>query len=64
MDQILLKTRDAAGVLGVSPSQVGKWERDGLLQPIRIPGMRAKRYAAADVQALAERFIELGRVSA
>ena len=45
------------GKLAVSESQVLKWERQGLLHPIRVPGIRAVRYNAAEVEALAEKWI-------
>ncbi|HEX5473277.1 MAG TPA: hypothetical protein VFX12_01345 [Vicinamibacterales bacterium] len=57
VDPVLGRTRDAGQVLGVSDSQVAKFERAGLLTPIRIPGLRAKRYDMAEVRALAEQWI-------
>lgn len=54
---LLDRRRDAARKLAVSESQILKWEREGLLRPIRVPGIRAVRYAARDVEALAERWI-------
>jgi DNA-binding transcriptional MerR regulator len=51
------RRRDAARKLGVSESQVLKWEREGFLTPVRIPGIRAVRYASAQVDDLAKRWI-------
>ena len=53
----LLRRRDAAAILGVSESQVFKWERQGLLHAFAVPGIRATRLDAAEVQALATRFV-------
>jgi hypothetical protein len=58
---LLFRRRDAAQVLGVSESQVLKWERQGWLRPISVPGIRAVRYDARDVRALAERWIAESR---
>ena len=48
----LLRRRDAAQVLGFSERQILKWEAAGLLEPIRVPGVRAGRYDASSIQAL------------
>lgn len=56
MRPLLLRRRDAAAALAVSESQVRIFERAGLLTPIKIPGVRAVRLAAADVEALASRW--------
>lgn len=48
-----LRTREAAQTLAVSESQVRKWTREGKLRAIRIPGIRATRYATDEVMALA-----------
>ena len=53
----LLRRREAAAILGVSESQILKWERQGLLHPFAVPGIRAKRLAADEVHALAKRWI-------
>jgi predicted site-specific integrase-resolvase len=58
---ILYRRRDAAEKLAVSESQILKWERSGLLHPIAVPGIRAIRYDAAEVDALAERWIAASR---
>jgi len=58
--KLLMRRRDAADVLSVSESQVVKWEHDGFLRPIDLKGVggiRAVRYAASDVEALARRLI-------
>ena len=60
---MLSRPGDAAVVLTVSKSQVQKFEKQGLLTPIWIPGLRAKRYATAQVNALARHFIKTGRRS-
>lgn len=49
-EPMLARPRDAARILTVSPSQIGKWERDGHLVPVSIPGIRAKRYTMANVR--------------
>jgi hypothetical protein len=49
----LMRRRDAAHLLAVSESQLIKWERQGVIVVITIPGLRAKRYRAADVRSLA-----------
>jgi hypothetical protein len=54
----LYRRRDAATVLGVSESQVLKFEHQGLLTAIPLPGLRAIRYAAHEVHGLAKRWIE------
>jgi hypothetical protein len=56
--QILMRRRDAAEALGVSESQVLKFERAGLLRKIPIPGIRATRYTADNVHSLAQSWIE------
>lgn len=53
---ILLRYREAAAVLGVSESQVTIWARSGVLTPIPIPGIRAKRIAIEECEALARRW--------
>jgi hypothetical protein len=55
---ILLRRREAAALLAVSESQILKWERAGLLKPIAVPGIRAVRYEAAAIKALAESWID------
>lgn len=45
-------------MLGISPSQVLKYERDGLLRRIQLPGIRAVRNDADEVAALAKRWIQ------
>jgi hypothetical protein len=61
-DALLLRRRDAAEILAVSESQLLKWERAGVLTPVRIPDLRAVRYRAADVRSLAAN-ITVGRLS-
>lgn len=56
--QPLLVTADQAGVLlGFSRSQVLKFERQGLLTPVRVHGLRATRYDREQVEALARSWI-------
>ena len=54
---LLDRRRDAARKLAVSESQILKWEREGLLHPIKVPGIRAIRYSASEVDALARQWI-------
>lgn len=60
--RLFLRRRDAAHDLGVSQSQMLKWERAGVIQPVRLPGLRSIRYDADDVRALAQN-IRHGRLS-
>ncbi len=61
-DSILLRRRDLARKLGVSVSQVSKFEREKLLTRIEIPGIRAVCYDAAEAEALAQLWIQQSRV--
>jgi predicted DNA-binding transcriptional regulator AlpA len=54
----LIRRKEAAQVLGVSESQLLKFERQGILRPVRIPALRAVRYVASDVDAVAVGWIE------
>jgi hypothetical protein len=58
---LLARRRDAARTLACSESQVLKYERQGLLTRVQLPGIRAARYAAEDVNALAKRLIAESR---
>lgn len=49
---------DTARKLGVSESQVLKFERNRLLRRVKIPGLRAVRYDADESAALAKRWVE------
>jgi hypothetical protein len=60
--RLLLRRRDAAHDLAVSEAQLLKWERQGLLTAVQIPGLRAKRYRATDIRSLAAN-IAHGRLS-
>ena len=62
MNPILLRRSGAASALAVSESQLLKWERAGLITPIRLPGIRAVAYDATDVAELGRRIIAEGRV--
>jgi excisionase family DNA binding protein len=50
---VLLRTREAAHVLSVSESQIIKFERQGLLRAVHIPGIRAVRFVREEVERLA-----------
>lgn len=54
----LYRRRDAAKILAVSESQVLKFERQGLLHPISVPGIRATRLSADEVHALAKSWVQ------
>ena len=62
---LLLRRSDAAVRLAVSESQILKWERKGLLHPINLKeldgGIRSVRYDAAEVDALAQRWINAAK---
>ena len=60
--RLLLRRRDAALMLAVSESQIVKWERAGVIESVRVPGLRAVRFRAADVRSLAAN-IALGVLS-
>jgi hypothetical protein len=47
-----------AHIFDVSESQVLKFEAQGLLKAIRMPGLRAVWYAASEVERLAQRLID------
>jgi len=51
------RTRDVARLLAVSESQVRNWQRAGVLREVRIPGIRAVRFPRADVEQLANKWI-------
>lgn len=53
MRPLFLRRRDVAAALAVSESQVVIWERAGLLQPVKLPGIRAIRFHREDVELLA-----------
>lgn len=61
---LLVTEREAAILLGVSASQVRLWRNDGLLVAVRLPGLRAVRFARRDVENLAQRWIDDARGSA
>lgn len=58
---LLDRRRDAARRLGVSESQILKFEREGLLRRVEVPGIRAVRYDSAEVAALAQRWIDAAK---
>jgi predicted DNA-binding transcriptional regulator AlpA len=60
--KLILKRREVADVLGFSQAQILKFERAGLLRPIRIKDangseLRSVRYDAREVEALAAKWI-------
>jgi hypothetical protein len=61
IDAMLERRKDTARKLGVSQAQLLKWERDGLLRRVQLPGLRAVRYDARETTALAERWIAESR---
>ena len=56
--KILCRRREAAEILGFSQAQILKFQRQGLLTPIVVPGLRSIRYDANEVAALAQRWID------
>ena len=54
MNDRLLTTREAAGVLGVSPGTLQNWRWRGEGPPIVKVGAQAVRYAEADLQAFVD----------
>lgn len=60
--RLLLRRRDAAHDLGVSQSLLIRWEREGVIKAVRIPGIRSVRYRATDVRSLANN-ISHGKLS-
>ena len=63
MNKLIYRRREAADVLGFSQAQLLKFEREGLLHPIRLAGLRSVRYDAGEVEALAKRWIAEARNS-
>lgn len=57
---LLVREREAAQLLAVSPSQIQAWRREGLLHAVHLPtaGERRKslRYARVEVETLARRW--------
>jgi predicted DNA-binding transcriptional regulator AlpA len=63
MGKLIYRRREVADILGFSQAQILKFERAGLLHPIRIKGadgveLRSVRYAASEVESLGQRWIE------
>ncbi|PYR48151.1 MAG: hypothetical protein DMF89_16410 [Acidobacteria bacterium] len=61
VQKILVRRREAAEILGFSQSQILKFERQGLLTPIRVESpegrlLRSTRYEFTEVQALAQKW--------
>jgi predicted DNA-binding transcriptional regulator AlpA len=59
--KLIYRRREAAEILGFSQAQILKFEREGLLHPIRVQGLRSVRYDASEVDALAKRWIAEAR---
>ena len=55
MSPLLLGARDVGAALSVSESLVAVFVRRGWLTPVRIPDVRAVRFAREDVEALAQK---------
>jgi DNA-binding transcriptional MerR regulator len=60
----LLRAREVALLLGVSPSQVEAWRRLGMLTPVALPGIRAVRFSRDQVEQLARRWCAAAGVPA
>jgi hypothetical protein len=61
LKKLLYRRSEAAEVLSFSLSQIMKFEKQGMLTPIwPVPGLRSVRYAAEEVEALAEKWIAEG----
>lgn len=58
---LLFRRSDTAARLGVSETQIRKWETSGLIRVVRLPGLRAVRHAAEEIDALAARFAREGQ---
>ncbi len=52
-DQPLIPIREVADELGVSISTLRRWDREGILRPIRLTPGSPRRYRRSDVDALA-----------
>ena len=55
MPPYYLRRRDTAAAFSVSESVVLRWERQGWLTPVKLPGLRALRHRREEVDALARR---------
>ena len=54
---LIIRRKRTAEILGVSPSQVLKYERQGLITRINLPGIRRVGHSAAQVHDLARSLI-------
>jgi hypothetical protein len=50
---LLLTRPEVESMLRVSRSSVLRWQKSGLLTPVRLPGVRATRYKREEVEKLA-----------
>lgn len=55
---LLLTVRQAAAVLNVHPNTVRNWEREGVLQAVRIGHRRDRRFPKATILAFVGMAIE------
>ena len=53
--RLLLRRRDVARDLGISESLLMRWQREGFIKPVRVPGTRAVRYTITEVLSVAAR---------
>ena len=56
VEPFMLRVRDVAAFLGVSERQIFIWVREGILNPVRIPGLRAVRFTREAVERLARKW--------
>jgi excisionase family DNA binding protein len=60
----LLRFRDAAAFLGVSPSTLYEFVHRGALQPVRLAGLRGLRFDLRDLESFIEHQKEVGALEA
>lgn len=46
----LLRIHEAAEILGVHPETLRRWDRQGILNAIRVGARKDRRYATEDIQ--------------
>ena len=51
----LLRIREAAGVLGVNPETLRRWDREGILKSVRVGTRGDRRYKKEDIEAYINR---------
>jgi len=47
--QKLLRISEAAELLGINPMTLRRWDKRGILKPVRIGPRRDRRYRKADI---------------